>query len=125
MIVGRFILFAGIATGLVISIFSSIIKNVIFRDAIFEQPYSIYFTESFRNLFYIENSGGIYALISNYIAETFVEIPNMILTVFIGSIICVTILKYNAVMLTEHYQYNLTNKKTSWLGIFLTGISKN
>lgn len=124
LIVGRFILFAGIATGLVISVFSSIIKNVIFQDAIFKQPYSIYFTESFRNLFSIENTGGIYALAANYIAETFVEIPNMILTVFIGSLICVTILKYNTVMLTEHYQYNLIKKKTSWLSIFLTGISK-
>lgn len=119
----RFILFAGIATGLVISVFSSIIKNVVFQDAIFKQPYSIYFTESFRNLFNIENTGGILSLIGNYAAETFVEIPNMILTVLIGSIICVTILKYNTVMLTEHYRYNLTKKNISWFNIFLTSIT--
>ena len=120
---GRFILFAGIGTGLVISVFSSVVKNIIFQDAIFKQPYSIYFTESFRNIFNIEFSG-IYAVAANYVAETFVEIPNMILTVFIGSVICVTILKYNTVMLTEHYRSNLEKKKVSWLNIFLDGISK-
>ena len=87
----KFVLFAAIAAGLIISIPSSVIKNVIFHDAIFKQPYSIYFTELFRNLFLIDNSGFL-SIIANYIAETFIEIPNIIVTVFIGSIISMTIL---------------------------------
>jgi len=121
--VSRFILFAGIATGLVVSFSSSVIKNVIFQDAIFKQPYSIYFTELFRNIFGIDNSG-IYALMANYIAETFIEIPNMILTVFIGSVICLTILKYNTTMLTEHYEQNLRKKQITWFNIFMSNISR-
>jgi hypothetical protein len=75
-----------------------------FRTPYLNSLIHIYFTESFRNLFNIENTGGILPLIGNYTAETFVEIPNMILTVLIGSIICVTILKYNTVMLTGTLQ---------------------
>jgi len=123
LIVSRFILFAGIATGLVVSIASSVIKNVIFQDAIFKQPYSIYFTELFRNIFGITNSG-IYALIANYIAETFIEIPNMIITVFIGSVICLTILRYNTIMFTEHYEQNLRKNKITWFNVFMTNITR-
>lgn len=123
LIVSRFILFAGIGTGLVVSIASSVIKNVIFQDAIFKQPYSIYFTELFRNLFGITNSG-IYALIANYIAETFIEIPNMIITVFIGSVICLTILRYNTIMFTEHYEQNLRKNQITWFNVFMTNITR-
>ncbi len=120
---GRFMLFAGIATGLIISIFSSVIKNIIFQDAVFKQPYSIYFTDLFRNVFGIENIG-IAGLAANYIAETFIEIPNMVMTVFIGTIICLTILKYNTVMLTQHYEQNLKNTKKPWFNIFMSSIGK-
>ncbi len=121
-IVIKFMLFAAIAAGLIISIPSSIIKNVIFHDAIFKQPYSIYFTELFRNIFLIDNSG-ILAIIANYIAETFIEIPNIIVTVFIGSLISVTILKYNTIMFTQHYQQKIKKRNFSWFKICMSNIS--
>ena len=123
IISGNFILFAGIATGLIISLASSVVKNVIFQDAIFKQPYSIYFTELFKNIFNVSNSGFDY-IVANYIAETFIEIPNTIITVFIGSVITLTILKYNTLMLTQHYEAKLKKDKTSWFSIFLSSISK-
>jgi len=123
IISGNFILFAGIATGLIISLSSSVVKNVIFQDAIFKQPYSIYFTELFKNIFNVSNSGFDY-IVANYIAETFIEIPNTIITVFIGSVITLTILKYNTLMLTQHYEAKLKKDKTSWFSIFLSSISK-
>ena len=119
----KFILFAGIATGLLVALPSSIIKNVIFQDAVFKQPYSIYFTELFRNLFDV-SSNGIYSIAINYIAETFIEIPNMLITVFIGSIIGLTILKYNTLMLTENYEKFLVKNNISWFKIFVTSIDK-
>ena len=121
-IVGKFMLFAAIAAGLIISIPSSIIKNVIFHDAIFKQPYSIYFTELFRNLFFINNSGFL-SIIVNYIAETFIEIPNIIVTVFIGSIVSMTILKYNTTMFTQHYQQKIKNLNISWFTRCISNIS--
>ena len=121
-ITGKFILFAAIAAGLIISIPSSIIKNVIFQDAIFKQPYSIYFTELFRNLFLIDNSGFLSILI-NYISETFIEIPNVIVTVFIGSIVSMTILKYNTTMFTQHYQQKIKNINFSWFKLCISNIS--
>ena len=123
IISGNFILFAGVATGLIISLSSSVIKNVIFQDAIFKQPYSIYFTDLFKNIFNVSNSGFDY-IFANYIAETFIEIPNTILTVFTGSVIVLTILKYNTIMLTQHYERKLKKEKISWFTIFLSSISK-
>ncbi len=121
-IVIKFVLFAAIAAGLVIAIPSSIVKNVIFHDAIFKQPYSIYFTELFRNMFLIDNSGYL-SIIANYIAETFIEIPNIIVTVFIGSIISMTILKYNTTMFTQHYQQKVKNNNIFWFKICMSNIS--
>ncbi len=121
-IVIKFVLFAAIAAGLIIAIPSSIIKNVIFHDAIFKQPYSIYFTELFRNIFLIDNSGFL-SIVANYIAETFIEIPNTIVTVFIGSIISMTILKYNTTMFTQHYQQKIKNNNISWFKICMSNIS--
>ncbi|MBO7611647.1 MAG: sensor histidine kinase [Elusimicrobia bacterium] len=118
----KFVLFAAIAAGLIISIPSSIVKNVIFHDAIFKQPYSIYFTELFRNLFLIDNSGFL-SIVANYIAETFIEIPNIIVTVFIGSIISMTILKYNTTMFTQHYQRKVKNNNIFWFKICMSNIS--
>ncbi len=118
----KFMLFASIATGLIISIPSSIIKNVIFQDTVFKQPYSIYFTELFRNMFFIDNSNFFYIL-TNYIAETFIEVPNIIITVFIGSIISMTILKYNTIMFTQHYEYEVQKNNISWFNICLSNIS--
>lgn len=123
IISGNFILFAGVATGLIISLASSVVKNVIFQDAIFKQPYSIYFTDLFRNIFNITNSGFDY-IIANYIAETFIEIPNTIITVFIGSVIVLTIMKYNTIMLTQHYETKLKKEEISWFVVFLSSISK-
>lgn len=123
IISGKFILFAGVATGLIISLASSVVKNVIFQDAIFKQPYSIYFTDLFRNIFNITNSGFDY-IIANYIAETFIEIPNTIITVFIGSVIVLTIMKYNTIMLTQHYETKLKKEEISWFVVFLSSISK-
>ena len=122
LIVIKFVLFAAIAAGLIISIPSSIVKNVIFHDAIFKQPYSIYFTELFRNIFVIDNSGFL-SIIANYIAETFIEIPNIIVTVFIGSIISMTILKYNTTMFTQHYQQKVKNNNIFWFKICMSNIS--
>ncbi len=121
-IVIKFILFAAIAAGLIIAIPSSIIKNVIFHDAIFKQPYSIYFTELFRNIFLIDNSGPL-SIVANYIAETFIEIPNIIVTVFIGSFISMTILKYNTTMFTQHYQQKIKKNNISWFKICMSNIS--
>lgn len=121
-IASKFVLFAEITAGLIISIPSSIIKNVIFHDAIFKQPYSIYFTELFRNLFLIDNSGFL-SIVANYIAETFIEIPNIIVTVFIGSIVSMTILKYNTTMFTQHYQQKAKNNNFSWYNICISNIS--
>jgi len=118
----KFMLFASIATGLIISIPSSIIKNVIFQDAIFKQPYSIYFTELFRNIFFMDNSN-FSSILINYVAETFIEIPNIIATVFIGSIISMTILKYNTIMFTQHYEYKVQEHNISWFNICLSNIS--
>jgi len=122
-VVIKFILFAGIATGLLVALPSSIIKNVIFQDAVFKQPYSIYFTDLFRNIFDISNSGNV-AIVINYIAETFIEIPNMLITVLVGSIIGLTILKYNTLMLTENYEKFLLKNDISWFKIFVTSIDK-
>jgi len=119
----KFILFAGIAVGLLLALPSSIIKNVIFQDAVFKQPYSIYFTELFRNIFNISNNE-TYGLIINYVAETFIEIPNMLITVLIGSIISLTILKYNTLMLTEDYEKILIKKNISWFKIFVSSVDK-
>ena len=121
-IVIKFVLFAAIAAGLIIAIPSSIIKNVIFHDAIFKQPYSIYFTELFRNIFLIDNSG-LLAIAANYIAETFIEIPNIIVTVFIGSVISMTILKYNTTMFTQHYQQKIKKNNIPWFKICMANIS--
>ncbi|MBO7432085.1 MAG: hypothetical protein J6U02_04240 [Elusimicrobia bacterium] len=121
-IVGKFMLFASIAAGLIISIPSSIIKNVIFHDAIFKQPYSIYFTELFRTLFSINNSGFL-SIAANYVAETFIEIPNIIVTVFIGSIVSMTILKYNTTMFTQHYQQKIKKSSGSWFTTCMANIS--
>ena len=121
-IVIKFMLFAAIAAGLIIAIPSSIIKNVIFHDAIFKQPYSIYFTELFRNIFLIDNSGAL-SIVANYIAETFIEIPNIIVTVFIGSIISMTILKYNTTMFTQHYQKKIKDNNIAWFKICMSNIS--
>ncbi len=121
-IVGKFMLFAAIAAGLIISIPSSIIKNVIFHDAIFKQPYSIYFTELFRNLFSIDNTGFL-SIVANYIAETFIEVPNIIVTVFIGSIVSMTILKYNTTMFTQHYQQKIKKANISWFTTCMSNIS--
>lgn len=121
-IAARFILFASIAAGLIVSVPSSIIKNVIFQDAIFKQPYSIYFTEIFRNIFSIENSN-IMSIIANYVAETFIEIPNIIITVFIGSIISMTILKYNILMFTQHYEHKIKSNNISWFNVCMSNIS--
>jgi len=121
-IVGKFMLFAAIAAGLIISVPSSIIKNVIFHDAIFKQPYSIYFTELFRTLFYVDNSGFL-SIAANYVAETFIEIPNIIVTVFIGSIVSMTILKYNTTMFTQHYQQKIKKSNSSWFATCMANIS--
>ncbi len=118
----RFILFASILTGLIISLASSVIKNIIFRDAIFKQPYSIYFTELFKNIFDIDGASTL-SLFANYVAETFIEIPNIIITVFVGCIISMTILKYNTLMFTQHYEYAVKNNNVSWFSICLSGIS--
>lgn len=118
----KFMLFASIAAGLIISIPSSIIKNVIFQDTVFKQPYSIYFTELFRNMFFVNNSN-FYSILTNYIAGTFIEIPNIIITVFIGSIISMTILKYNTIMFTQHYKYKIQEHNISWINICLSNIS--
>ncbi len=119
---GRFVLFASILTGLIISFSSSIIKNIIFKDAIFKQPYSIYFTELFKNIFDIDNASML-SLLANYIAETFIEIPNIIITVLVGCIISMTILKYNTLMLTQHYERKVKGNNVSWFSICMSNIT--
>lgn len=119
---GRFVLFASILTGLIISLSSSVIKNIIFQDAIFKQPYSIYFTSLFKSIFDIDNAS-LLSLFANYVAETFIEIPNIIITVFVGCIISMTILKYNTLMLTQHYERKVKGGNISWFSICMSNIS--
>lgn len=119
---GRFILFASILTGLIISLSSSIIKNIIFKDAVFKQPYSIYFTDLFKNIFDIDSASTL-SLLANYIAETFIEIPNIIITVLVGCIISMTILKYNTLMFTQHYEHKIKDNNISWFSICLSNIT--
>ena len=73
-------------------------------------------------MFFIDNSNFFYIL-TNYIAETFIEVPNIIITVFIGSIISMTILKYNTIMFTQHYEYEVQKNNISWFNICLSNIS--
>ena len=122
IISGNFILFTGIATGLIISLASSVVKNVIFQDAIFKQPYSIYFTDLFKSIFNVTGTGFDY-IVANYIAETFIEIPNTVITIFIGSVIVLTILKYNTILLTQHYKLKLKKDNISWFSTILSNVS--
>ena len=114
----RFILFAGIGGGLITALFSSVIRNVIFQDISFDQPYSLYFTQLFREVFGVMDVGRT-GLFTNYVADTFVEIPDKVLTAFFGIAICLTIFKFNIKTLTNVYHDNIEQKNIAWHKIMI------
>ncbi len=113
-----FILFAGIGSGLMTAAFSSVIRGVVFDGFSFVQPYSLYFAQWFKQLFGIASSGwaGIFA---NYVADTFIEIPDKVLTSFFAMAICLTIFKFNIKNLTDTYQDKIQENEIPWYRIML------
>lgn len=113
-----FILFAGIGCGLLTAAFSSVIRGVVFDGFSFVQPYSLYFAQWFKQLFGVADAGwaGIFA---NYVADTFIEIPDKLLTSFFGMAICLTIFKFNIKHLTDTYQDKVQENDIAWYRIML------
>ncbi|MDR1195106.1 MAG: hypothetical protein LBL00_01355 [Endomicrobium sp.] len=114
----KFILFAGIGGGLLTALFSSVVRSFIFRDFSFDRPYSIYFAQLFREVFGVIDTGRL-GLFTNYVAETFIEIPDKVLTAFFGIAICLTIFKFNIKTLTLAYHEKIEEKKLTWHSIML------
>ncbi|MCL2389021.1 MAG: ATP-binding protein [Elusimicrobia bacterium] len=116
-----FIMFAGISAGIISAVFSSLIRNFISMDFPAYQPYSLYFAEWFKETF-ADFGTQHFAPLANYIADTFIEIPDKLLTVLCGIIICVSIFKFNITMLTKKYADALTENKTLWHKKFLESL---
>ncbi|MCL2143934.1 MAG: hypothetical protein FWH43_00340 [Endomicrobia bacterium] len=114
----RFILFAGIGAGLLTAVFSSVVRGFIFQDFSFDRPYSIYFSQLFREVFGVMDTGRI-GLFANYVADTFIEIPDKALTAFFGTAICLTIFKFNIKTLTAEYGNKVENLRIPWHKIML------
>lgn len=114
----RFILFAGIGGGLLTALFSSVVRGFIFQDFSFDRPYSIYFTQLFRDVFGVIDTGRL-GLFTNYVADTFVEIPDKVLTAFFGVAICLTIFKFNIKTLTVGYSDKIDELKLPWYKVML------
>ncbi len=113
-----FVLFAGVGCGLLTALCSSVIRGVVFQGVIFDQPYSLYFAEWFRGLFSVSGSGWA-SVFANYVADTFIEIPDKTLSVFFGAAICLTIFKFNIKVLTDTYQDEMQNSETPLYKIIL------
>lgn len=114
----NFVLFAGIGGGLLTAVFSSVIRSFIFRDFSFDQPYSIYFSQLFRDVFSVADAGRL-GLFTNYVADTFIEIPDKALTAFFGIAICLTIFKFNVKTLTCAYREKVEQANLAWHKIML------
>lgn len=114
----RFILFAGIGGGLLTALFSSVVRSFIFQDFSFDRPYSIYFSQLFREVFGVIDTGRV-GLFTNYVADTFIEIPDKVLTTFLGISICLTIFKFNIRTLTYDYHEKIEDRKVPWHKIML------
>ncbi|MCL2390891.1 MAG: hypothetical protein FWC88_05645, partial [Endomicrobia bacterium] len=112
-----FVLFYGVGCGLLTAISSSVVRGVIFDDAAIK-PYSLYFAQWFKQFYNISAAGGG-GMFANYIADTFIEIPDKVLSAFFGVAICLTIFKFNVKTFTETYQKNLQNNNIPWHEIML------
>ncbi|MDR2425766.1 MAG: hypothetical protein LBD46_01045 [Endomicrobium sp.] len=119
----KFVLFAGIGGGLLTAFFSSVIRSFIFQDFSFDRPYSIYFSELFKEVFRVIDTGRL-GLFTNYVADTFIEIPDKVLTVFFAIAICLTIFKFNIKTLTFAYREKIEEKKLPWHKIMLKNFDK-
>ncbi|MDR1522930.1 MAG: hypothetical protein LBS29_03135 [Endomicrobium sp.] len=117
-----FLLFYGVGAGLLTAFFSSIIRNIIFQNILVDKPYSLFFAHLFKNLFNFSNSD-ITTIFINYIADTFIEIPDKIIDVFFGLTICLTIFKFNIYTLTNTYQKQIYKIDIPWHKITLTRFS--
>jgi hypothetical protein len=118
-----FILFYGIGAGLLTASFSSVVRNVIFQTISFDQSYSLFFANWFRELFNIPYEG-LSGLFADYIANTFIEIPDKIITVFFGITICLTIFKFNVNTLTNSYRTKIYRNEIPWHKIMLNHFSE-
>jgi len=118
-----FVLFAGIACGLLTAVFSSVVRGVIFQNFSTDQPYSLYFAQWFKQMFSVKDVGWT-GLFANYIADTFLEIPDKVLTVFFGAAICLTIFKFNIQTLTDSYQEKVQKNEIPWHRIVMNNFSR-
>ncbi|MDR3124669.1 MAG: hypothetical protein LBU10_02155 [Endomicrobium sp.] len=117
-----FLLFYGIGAGLLTAFFSSILRSVLSQSMLFDKPYSLFFANIFGNFFNFSSSG-VSTIFINYIADTFIEIPDKIIDVFFGLTICLTIFKFNIYTLTNTYQKQTYKSDLSWHKITLTHFS--
>jgi len=117
----KFVLFAGIGAGLLTAVFSSVVRGFIFQDLAFDRPYSIYFSQLFREVFGVIDTGRT-GLFTNYVADTFIEIPDKVLTAFFGVAICLTIFKFNIKTMTSAYSEKIENLKIPWHKIMLQNL---
>ena len=118
-----FVLYAGIAGGLLTAVFSSVIRGVIFQNFSTDQPYSLYFAQWFKQIFSVKDIGWL-GIGANYIADTFLEIPDKVLTVFFGVAIALTIFKFNIKTLTDTYQEKVQKNEIPWHRIMLSNFGR-
>jgi signal transduction histidine kinase len=114
-----FILFAGIGCGLFTALFSSVLRSVVFQCSSLDQIYSLYVAQGFKQIFAVAD-GGLLGLFANYIADTFIEIPDKLLTSFCGIAICLTIFKFDVRTLTDAYQEKVQKEEIPWHEIMLS-----
>ena len=117
-----FLLFYGVGAGLLTAFFSSIIISTISQNISFDKPYSLFFAHLFENIFNFTNSD-INKIFINYVAYTFIEIPDKIIDVFFGLTICLTIFKFNSYTLTNTYQQQIYKFNLPWHKITLARFS--
>jgi signal transduction histidine kinase len=114
-----FILFAGIGCGLFTALFSSVLRSVVFQSSSLDQIYSLYFARGFKQIFSVTD-GGLLGLFANYIADTFIEIPDKLLTSFCAIAVCLTIFKFDISALTDAYQEKIQREEIPWYKIALS-----
>ncbi|MDR1417879.1 MAG: hypothetical protein LBI80_01770 [Endomicrobium sp.] len=117
-----FLLFYGVGAGLLTAFFSSITISTISKNISFYKPYSLFFAHLFENLFNFSISD-INKIFINYVAYTFIEIPDKIIDVFFGLTICLTIFKFNSYTLTNAYQQQIYKFNIPWHKITLARFS--
>ncbi|MDR1695961.1 MAG: hypothetical protein LBR69_04970 [Endomicrobium sp.] len=113
-----FVLFYGIGCGLLTALTSSVVRGVIF-DGAASKPYSLYFAQLFKQVFNISAAGGGSGMFADYIADTFIEVPDKVLSAFFGAAICLTIFKFNVKTFTEAYQKHVQSNNIAWRKIML------